>query len=77
MSAGSKLTGLLLASLLCLPAAGQADMPTTHAPTTNTPATHTPTTHRAHKGFGHLPSALRRRLSYFDKTVRANGPFIE
>jgi hypothetical protein len=49
MSAGSKLTGLLLASLLCLPAAGQADMPTTHAPTTNTPTTHNPTTHRAHK----------------------------
>jgi hypothetical protein len=30
MSAGSKLTGLLLASVLCLPVAGQADTPTAH-----------------------------------------------
>jgi hypothetical protein len=30
MSAGSKLTGLLVAGLLCLPVAAQADTPTTH-----------------------------------------------
>ena len=30
MSAGSKLTGLLMAGLLCLPAAAQADTPATH-----------------------------------------------